>query len=176
MNFHWAGRRTGNAPAENGVRKSNSPRTSACDLTANGVCWLITREPRERSRRLLCLTSVRIAEDSPAEGSSTQVVGAPRAWLTSCQAGSPGVSMTDRDRTFHRLMAATRKRKAEDRHASRLLKKGVRLIFRRSASLIPQGCSTRKNRQTPVFQHPVHGRSQSPRSEGSCDNGSRSKP
>jgi hypothetical protein len=25
--------------------------------------------------------------------------------------------MTDRDRTFHRLMAATRKRKAEDRHA-----------------------------------------------------------
>ena len=29
--------------------------------------------------------------------------------------------MTDRDRTFHRLMAATRKRKAEDRHAREAL-------------------------------------------------------
>src|SRR5580698_3451006 len=44
----------------------------------------------------------RIADDSPAESSSTQVVGA-------------------RDRTFHRLMAATRKRKAEDRHAREAL-------------------------------------------------------
>jgi hypothetical protein len=29
--------------------------------------------------------------------------------------------MIDRDRTFHRLMAATRKRKAEDRHAREAL-------------------------------------------------------
>jgi hypothetical protein len=46
---------------------------------------------------------------------------------------SPGVSMIDRDRTFHRLMAAMRKRKAEYRHAREALAHDN--LYPRSAAL-----------------------------------------
>ena len=41
--------------------------------------------------------------------------------------------MIDRDRTFHRLMAATRKRKAEDSHAREALAQDI--LYPRIAAL-----------------------------------------
>ena len=50
--------------------------------------------------------------------------------------------MIDRDRTFHRLMAATRKRKAEDRHAREALAQDN--LYPRIAALSPAFCGAKK--------------------------------
>ena len=51
--------------------------------------------------------------------------------------------MIDRDRTFHRLMAATRKRKAEDRHAGEALAQDN--LYPRIAALSRRVPAERKN-------------------------------
>ena len=50
--------------------------------------------------------------------------------------------MIDRDRTFHRLMAATRKRKAEDRHAREALAQDN--LYPRIAALSRRVCGAKK--------------------------------